>query len=479
MSKTIEELKKVNKEYTENEDNWNLYNTAYKGSRAIIKAGYIKQHARESDENYLRRMNEAYGFSYSRSIVDMLSYFLLKEKSNITIPEQLQASPLWEQFEKDCDLYNTSLESFFSNSVKRTSIYGHIAIIVDKPNLKETIMTVKEEEDLGVYPYCSIYNPLNILDWEEKRDQYSRPSLSMLKLREQDGNIKIWYVGNWELWKDPDSGDDYGEEAVLLDSGINPLGKIPVVFLRNIEQDNKYMGDSDITDIAHIDMSIIRNLSQGEEVVDYSAFPMLRKPYEEEGGEGDIVGITSLLEFDPELPNSKPDWLEAECKQPIEALQLWIKQKVEEIYRLANVGGIKTTGSSQQEQSGVAKKIEFQILNSKLIQKAKNAAKAMQGVIELWLMWQGQTEYIADVSIMSPKTFDIENLQTELENALVSTQLIDSLIFKKELQKQLVKQVLPTAKEDVIAEINEDIEKEKEPEIDLAVDGMDGYLGDE
>ena len=47
------------------------------------------------------------------------------------------------------------------------------------------------------------------------------------------------------------------------------------------------------------------------------------------------------------------------------------------------------------------------------------------------------------------------------------------------MQKQLVKQVLPAAKEDVIAEINEDIEKEKKPEPDLATDGMDGYLGGE
>ena len=297
----------------------------------------------------------------------------------------------------------------------------------------------------------------------------------MLKLKEDNNNIKIWFPDRWELWEDPDKEDDETEDAVLLDEGVNALGIIPFVFLYNTESDKKHIGESDITDISRIDLSIIRNLSQGEEVVDYSAFPMLRAP-RDDGGSDDIVGVTGVLEFDPDAPETKPDWLEAECKQPIDAILVWIKRKIEEIYRLANIGGIKATETQTQAQSGTAKKIDFQMLNSRLIQKSRNIAKALKDCIKFWLMWQGQDNYNEDVSISVPSSFDIENLKTELENALVSSTLVASDLFKKELQKQIVKQSLPDLKEDLLSEIETEIDEASLATGVFEKEGVDSYL---
>ncbi len=470
-----EELLSVNDEYSANEADWIFYKTAYKGSRALIDNGYIEKHARESLENYTRRKKELYGFSYSRSIIDILSYFLMKEKNTLSMPEEIQADPFWDMFVQDSDLNGNSLEDFFLKGQKNASKFGHVGIIVDKPNLDTEIINVKEAVEKRVYPYFSMYTPLNILDWEEERDPYGRPFLSMLKLREENANIKIWYPDKWELWQDPDSEENETEESILLDSGANPLGKIPFVWLYNTESDVKYIGESDITDISRIDLSIIRNLSQGEEVVDYSAFPMLRAPISEEGTD-DVVGVTGVLQFDPDNPDTKSDWLEAECKQPIDAILVWIKRKIEEIYRLSNIGGIKSTETAAQAQSGTAKKIDFQMLNSRLIQKSRNIAKALKSCIKLWLEWQGQTEYIEDVTITVPTSFDIENLQTELENALVSSTLVISDLFKKELQKQIAKQSLPDAKEETIAEIDAEIDAAELKPDTTNQDGIDKYL---
>jgi len=468
---------------------WVFLNAAYEGARALIKLGALYRHERESTTNYQRRANEAYGLSYSRSIIEILNSFLFKNEFDRQLAEKLANDPLFLLFMSDCNLQGTSFDQFFINWQKMSSIQGHAGILVDKPF--SSVATRQEEIDKRVYPYLAGYAPTNILDWEWERDEFNRPYLSYLKVIDNDGQYRIWTTEYWEVWElaeteatvaisqeqatqvsitgIPPKSQAVGRAANLINEGENQLGEIPFIWLFNARSTiDPEVGVSDITDIARIDASIIRNLSQIEEIIDYAAFPMMRMPMKEAGAvdKKDEVGVVAVLEFDPENPDSKPDWLDSSVAEPVDATLSLIAKKIEEIYRSSNIGGLAATEISSQAKSGVALKTEFQMLNSKLVQKGKNVAKAEREAIRLWLKWQNMEELNKDTQIGSPDTYEIEDLAADLENMMTGGTIVSgSETFKKELQKATVRMLLPSLDTKMLSKIDKEIDAGKLPTI--------------
>lgn len=471
-------------------EEWRFLNAAYEGVRALIAYGALYKHERESAANYTRRMAAAYGFSYSKSVVDIFNSYLFKKEFPKELPEKLTKDDQWSEFQKDCDLEGDGFDEFFVDEQRNASILGHVGLLVDKPNTET--FNRKEEKDAGVYPYVVAYKPMAILDWKYERDETGRRVLTYLKVLDEDDRYRIWTQKEWEIWKlqtaqsasatgsnqNVKEISQVGEQktkaettgkattAVKVDSGENELGEIPWVWLYNQKSNiDKEIGVSDIVDVSRIDASIIRNLSQIEEVIDYAAFPMMRKPMPESGPGAetkDEVGPTAVLEFDPEHPESKPDWLDASVEGPVKAILDVISTKIGEIYRSSNIGGMAATEISKSAKSGVALKTEFQLLNSKLVKKGKNVAKAKAKVTEYWLKWQDEWDKYGDDVIYDHVTsFEVQDLATDLENILTSSVIVmSSPKYKKEIQKLVVRMILPTLEDDMLAEIDEEIENE-------------------
>lgn len=465
-------------------DEWIFLNAAYEGVSALIAAGALIQHERESDKNYERRMKTAYGFDYSKSVVDIFNSYLFKKEFPDKIPERLSKDEQWKQFQKNCDYEENTFDEFMINEQKNASILGHVGLLVDKP-AKDAI-NKKQEKEEGIYPYVVAYKPMAILDWQYERDELGRMVLTYLKVLDDDDYYRIWTREIWEVWeivaarsveatkagaielrtigeqdtKAEVKGD--AQTARKIAEGVNPLGEIPFVWLYNQRSGiDKQIGSSDIADVSRVDASIIRNLSQIEEIVDYAAFPMMRKPKPESVDEKDEVGPTAILEFDPDnAEGTKADWLAAEVAQPVQAVISVIGMKVGEIYRSSNIGGMSATEISTSAKSGVALRTEFQLLNSKLIKKAKNVAKAKMGVARYWLMWNGEYEkYKEELHYGYPTGFELEDLAADLENALTATVVVtQSETFKKEIQKSVVRWMLPLADEKTLAEIDKEID---------------------
>lgn len=465
-------------------EEWRFLNAAYEGVRSLIAYGALIQHERESNANYQARLDQAYGFSYSKSVVDIFNSYLFKKEFPTEIPEVLANDAQWKQFKADCDLEGTEFDTFFVDEQRNASILGHVGLFVDKPQVEKGNRA--EEISEGIYPYVVAYKPMAILDWRITRDEYGRKILDYLKVLDDDSRYRIWTLEKWEVWEIQyaDSGErvgiteltQVGEQptkaeqqgkgttAVMVAEGDNPLGEIPFVYLYNQRSNiDKEVGVSDITDVSRVDSGIIRNLSQIEQIIDYSAFPMMRKPMKEAGAAADPkdeVGVVAVLEFDPENPESKPDWLASESDGAIKAVLDVIAVKVAEIYRSSNIGGMSATEISKSAKSGVALKTEFQLLNSKLVKKGKNVAKAKFDVTRLWLKWQGEWDKYKDKVIYDyVKTFELEDLASDLENILTSTVLVNqSDRFKKEIQKLVVRMILPSLDEKILAEIDKEIE---------------------
>lgn len=499
---SIADLESTHSKYDKNIDYWDYFQAAYKGTRQLVENNYaIIQHERESSKNHTKRQTEAYGFNYSGSIIDLFSFYLSKETA-VRDMGPLANDKQWSKFNDDCNLYGDNFDNWLIDAQKWASVLGHVGILIDKSSI--TYATVEEELKQNVYPYVARYFPQNILDWEFARDQNNRPYLSKLKLKDSDGTYRIWTTKWWATYKaDIDSGESgtimnittgkpVGGKAATSDnnkdmmiksesSGDNPFidpstgrGEIPFVWLYNIRGEEYPLGISDIKDIADIDVSIINNLSESEEVITYGAFPMLLKPMRADGigpegrGNLDVTGPTAILEFDPEHPESKPEWLASQVVEPIRAILELIGLKASEIYRISNAGGMAATEIQTQAKSGVALKSEFQLLNGKLVNKGKNAEEAERSIKKYWCMWQKRDEAIEDISVEWPETYDIENLAQDLENAVVAKTFIKSRLFYATLQKKLSKSLLPNTNAIILKEIDAEIDQALESgELDI------------
>jgi hypothetical protein len=490
---SIDDLEEVHELYAANRVFWNFLSASYEGIRALIAGGFaLGRHERESLDNHNRRIKEAYNFGYSSSVVDLFNFYLFRNPAKRDMAG-LAKDKQWEKFEADCNLFGDNFLVWLLETQRWAGVLGHVGILIDKSS--QNYQTAEEELNADVYPYVARYFPQAILDWKYGRDENNRPYLEYIKLRDDDGLYRIWTTEWWATYwvdddltgirttvRDVDTGQVRGgggvkqegdhEEVTALASGDNPFrgdangGEIPFVWLYNVKSKIRPIGDSDIKNVAYIDRSIITNLSEGEEVITYGAFPMMRKPMEEAGkgpqnrGGQDDAGPTAVLEFDPEYPESKPDWLEAKVAEPIDAILRWIELKVSEIYRSTNVGGMAATEIQSEAKSGTALKAEFQLLNGKLVGKGNNVEEAEKAIKRFWCKWQGREDVVKDIVVEWPETYDVADLAQDLANALTAKTLVASKAFLKALQRQIVRSVLPNADNKLLDEIDKEIEEE-------------------
>lgn len=484
-TKKAGELMETHALYNENLGEWTFLLAAYEGTRELIDLGYITRHERESEENWQRRESEAYGFGYTKSVVDLFNFYLFKKEVKRVVPDGIKNDPSWIAFQADCNLEGDKLDTFLTDSGKQASICGHVGVLVDKPS--KNLENKQQEKEAGIYPYVALYYPDAILDWRFDKDENDRPYLSYLKLRDDpDGDTskrarheyRLWYTDHFEVWETPDVDETQKPEdmdAELKYFGENPLSKIPFVWLYNMRSRRKPIGVGDVHEVSRIDVSIIRNLSEGEEVIYYAAFPMMRKPGKAGGGPtgdgasppdtDDETGVTAVLEFDPNHPESKPDWLDSSVSEPIDAILKWIERKVAEIYRAVNAGGMASMEVSTVAKSGTALQAEFQLLNAHLVKKAINLEKAEDAIDHYWLMWEGKEKYEEGIENTRERTYDVENLHADLENALTAKTIVHSETFRQKIEKRVARQMLPSAEDEDLKVIDKEIESYEAPTI--------------
>jgi hypothetical protein len=294
-------------------------------------------------------------------------------------------------------------------------------------------------------------------------------------LQNDDGRYTMWFRDHFEIWEvsKNEDGSEKGsqEKADLIESSSYDLGEIPFFFVVNKKWKKWPIGKSDVSDVARIDVSIIRNLSQGEEIIDYTAFPMMRKPMlegrpDQQVSKVDDVGPTAVLEFDPDNPDSKPDWLESKSEGPLKAIIDWIKNKVSEIYRGSNIGGMAATEVQTQAKSGVALQTEFQMLNSALVRKAITLEKLELSIYRIWYKWEyGEIEakkYHEETVVERDRTYDVENLAQDLDNILTAKTIVLSKTFNEAMQMKTARMMLPSWNDSQLSDIDQEIEESVE-----------------
>jgi hypothetical protein len=461
----ISTLKRTGTIYNMFVSDWLFFGKAFRAGRPFIQE-VLTQHPRESDDNFETRVQEAFNFPYAQNIVTIYNHFLTEKPAIREVHKSISDRDDWKKFQKNCDLYETPFEAFLNEAQKLSGAYGTIGLLVDFPfgNFGKS---------MTVAPYLSIYTPNNILDWKFERDMLTGiPKLTYLKLKESSNYYLIWYTDRWEKYKLSDDG--FRIEKMV--EGTNRLGEIPFIFFQNIKDSvYPYLGISDISDASYVNAAIVRAFSMGSEVLKMAGFPMLLYPNQTEQNwqededttqEEIVVGEKSVLPFDPELSNGKPDWLESPVKPSIEAILMWVDRLTEEAYRAANLSGLHESRAKAQAKSGVYLRYQFQQSNSVLSKKADTLVEAEKKIMRFWNMWcqaeKDQNNFDDMVKISRIKEFSIDSLQIELQNMIDSMMNVMSKTFKRKMQVRISKYTYPDLTDSEIKTINDEIEEELE-----------------
>jgi len=453
------ELRKKHPEYVDHRDEWLFFSNSYDGGRDYLQAGYLYKHPNEQGDGFVHRQNIACYYNFCQEVVDLYVSYLFQKPGEIDYGD-LGNDQLFKTFKDDADLKGNTFRSFLRESQRKASTYGHVAIIVDKPRPAEDDAvpeTQQQEQDQNIRPYVYRVNPTNIVDWTYQLVGTSGYRLTMIRIVENDDpeRYRIWYEDRWELW------EVEKDKAVLLDSGENPIGQVPVVFLLNLATDADLIGRSDLNDIAYVNRHIYNLCSWNDENIENTCFAMLAKAKREagKGGEGgsDDVGPSIVIEYDPGEPNDKPYWLEPPGVSQ-DVFDKRIDRDVDEIHRMAKMGGVSATPTEagKSPKSGVALELEFRQMNSTLAEKADNVEEAHQAIIDLYVKWQGGGEFKGTIDY--PDDFNIEDLAADLENAIQATALRISARFNAEMKKKISRIALPKLDPEAAKEIDDQIE---------------------
>ena len=392
-------------DYDANEKRWELYVRSYLGGEEYQAGNYLTGYFTESENEYARRINLTPIDNHCRNVVHIYSSFLWRTPP-VRILNSLANNPSIEAMINDADLDGQSLNSFMKQAQIWSSVYGHVWILVDKP--ESNAQTRAEELEQEVRPYLSLFTPENVFDWKWERTPSGRFELTYLKLREavdrEDATTKVSYFRIWrkdtiQQWKSD------GDKEQMISEIDNPLGKIPAVFVPAARSVNRGIGISDLSDIAYMQRAIYEELSEIEQLIRISNHPSLVKTYDTDAS----AGAGAVINVPDDMDNAVQPYLLQPSGQNITSIRESIKDKVEAINRMAQMGAVR--GTDAVTMSGIAMQTEFQLLNAKLAEKADLLELAEE---HLWTYVANWLDVTPDAEVFYPDSFDIRDYDKEL-----------------------------------------------------------------
>lgn len=443
-------------EYESNINRWEFYLRSYMGGENYQEGNYLTRYLNESNDEYLRRIGLTPIDNHCKSVVHIYSSFLWRVPP-VRAFNSLAGNVALDPFLKDSDLDGRSFNTFMKEAQQWSSIYGHVWVMVDKP--ASNAGTRAQELEQGIRPYLTMFTPENVFDWKYERSESGRYELVYFKVRESVNRIdqtetvthfRVWTKDTVELW-------EYDQDSEkMLESIPNPMGIIPAINVPANRSNIRGMGISDVADIAHMQKAIYEELSEIEQLIRISNHPTLVKTHDTDAsaGAGAIINMSDDMDGSLKPYQIQPDG------GNLDAIRASIQDKIQMINTMAHMGAVR--GTEAMTLSGVAMQTEFQLLNSKLAEKADVLQLAEEQIWRLFCMYQGVSP---DVEVYYSDSFDIRDYPQELmflQQAKASG--VRSVTLQKAIDKQIADLVLD---DEELAKAHLEIDSQAQPNVGL------------
>ena len=390
-------------EWKKNIKRWQYYSDSYNGGNDFRQGRYLIKYVLESQGDYENRLKQTPLDNHCKSVVETYNSFLFRKPPTRDYGTKVVNDPSLDSFLNDCDLDGRSFNAFMRDCATYSAIYGHIWVMVDKPQTQ--VFTRAEELNEDIRPYVSIVTPENVVDWSYYRKPNGVYCLSSLTLLDGIDDKAAYYRTITQTETTIYKRTAKNKQANIEEVIPNPLGVVPCIPVYAGRSQTKGLGISDISDIADTQRAIYNELSELEQLIRVSNHPSLVKTSSTQAsaGAGAVIDLPDDLD-----PNLKPFLLEPGGSGITQIISS-INEKVDSINRMANMGGVRST--TAKTMSGVAMATEFQLLNARLSQKADLLELAEEQIWRMWALWQN---IIFDGVIDYPDSFNISDKENTI-----------------------------------------------------------------
>lgn len=425
-----------------------LLKDAYYGTGGFSSGNYLIKHARETDDSYKERCNNAYYLNYFAPIINALVDPIFKRR-----PLRNYAGAgenIVSAFSADVDRTGNDIHSFMKQAALHAKIYGVVFIVMDSRADAGRGGTLADMIENREYPYIYCLDP----EYVDSYGVNQAGRITYLKFHEvssiKDGDVKYREV------EFDESGWKVTDEESGVRTGTYDLGCVPVVplFSRLLES-KTILPAPEMLPVAKTARALYNHCSWLAEILKNETFPILTIASLDQ--QDLVIGSNNALGYDPNAGHA-PAFI-APPSDPATVIQNERKNLIQEMYRMASLSFM--TGTSEK-QSGLSRQWEFERTNQQLSNFAGQISKAETDIMRLFSRWIGvDFEY----TVSYPDNFGIVDVAGEIAQAQAVLDLNLSDGLREEVLKKVMTAYLPNLTDDKFDEIIKDYEAAEKDEI--------------
>lgn len=409
---------------------WAFLEATYDGGREWFNEN-IFRYIKEGDSEFKDRVNRAYRFNHTREVVDLINKYLFKQnivRNDEDAPESVKK--FWQRSTRN----GMGISDFSRQISKKTSIYGRVAIVVDRTTAEGEIVSKADEKAANLQTYAYIVPPEQVLDYSYDEQGALNWILLLEQVRDDadpltsSGKVgvryRLWTKTYWLLIEEKGKGKS--KTWQITDSGTHDLGEVPVVLADHIVSDDLYVSPAMIDDIAYLDRAVANYLSNIDAIIQDQTFSQLAMPAQgvEPGTDSydkmKEMGTKRIFLYDGGDSANKPFYLSPDVKQA-QVIITTIKTIINEIYHTVGLAGERTKQDNAlgiDNSSGVAKAYDFERVNALLAAKADSLEMTENKIVRLVCLWNGENMPDEERELVTyPNNFDTRGLYDEFDLA--------------------------------------------------------------
>jgi hypothetical protein len=463
-----------------------IYSGIDVGSRRSSKVNrltYLDRFPREDSPKFNARIDIAHYPNYIQALTDLKLSFVLRKPMTVT-----DRPPAVEEWREDIDGMGTTWDEILPEIALRAATVGWVPVIVDMPpapvdeNGDPRDLTRANADELGLRPTVVPLFPANLTDYQiGPTGQFDWAKIRTDHIEQPDPfgstmavtRYTIWFIDRFEQYevtKDSHTGSRTAFATTPPGGVAHSFGEVPIAILTHkAALDDPVKGlpmhGQETTEAKRL----FNCHSELDEHLRSQVFAVLVLAADENEEEGEVtVGTDNLLYLDPNSSNQH--YYMAPPGTVAQAYETRIETIIQELYRMARVEFTRP-GATRQAVSGVARKFEFAQTNAALAIFAQSIARFEEHIDFLVAIASGVSEEEAEQErITAPQSFDIDDLQEELQLAMDAiTGLTVGATAERLLRERVIKQLIPnmsdedaTAVEEELAEVSDDQGREQQ-----------------
>jgi len=442
---------------------------------------YLDRYPREDQVKFERRKDVAHYPNYIEAVADGLLSFVLKRPLNRDkTPDGIV------EWMANADGTGKSWSRLLEDVlVPRAALLGYTPCLIDAPPASPQEETKGQADARGARPRTIPLFPANLLDWQcDESGVFEWVKLRLNYVRRPDPLKESVREERYQLWH-RDRVEVYSvtkvkgqqDTATKVGSMLHTFGRVPLVIFRHKPcPDDPVRGTGLVDGIAPEVRRLFNLLSELDEHIRQQVFALLQVPFTGSQAPSELIGGTDNAVGLPAEAKHEYKYI-APPESVAGTFEKRIEKTVEEIYRIARVDYDK---GAKQVASGVAKAYEFEQTNRRLGDFAKQIAHAEHEAYEVVGPALNVSESaIKSATVTAPTDFRVEDLATEIKNALDAISLELPASAEMWVKKRVVEKMLPNLPDSERDTIFVELEKDRDAQLQARALAEEGEEGEE